>query len=147
MPPAPALQDRVGAPRVMRTPTRLRRRQPVAAPTSSFRRRAVHFVLMFVTVVLVADAFVGEKGFMETMRARRLAREQEDHLARLRQENAMLREQARRLREDPRAIESVAREELGLIRPGELLFILKDSKPALKGNKPALEASKPAIER
>ena len=41
-------------------------------------------------------------------------------------ENARLREEARRLREDPSAIEEIARRELGLIVPGEKLFILKD---------------------
>ena len=34
----------------------------------------------------------------------------------------------RRLNEDPATIESVAREQLGLIRPGEVVFILKDAK-------------------
>ena len=33
---------------------------------------------------------------------------------------------ARRLREDPAAIEEIARRELGLIKPGERVFILKD---------------------
>ena len=33
---------------------------------------------------------------------------------------------ARRLREDPSAIEEQARRELGLIKPGEVLFIVKD---------------------
>src|SRR6185503_14215346 len=42
--------------------------------------------------------------------------------------NARLREQARRLRNDPRAIESVARGELGLLRPGEILVTVKDVK-------------------
>jgi cell division protein FtsB len=41
-----------------------------------------------------------------------------------------LREQARRLREEASAIEALAREQLGLIRPGEILFILKDARPA-----------------
>jgi cell division protein FtsB len=138
MPPTPGLPVQADTPRLRRTPVPLRRRQPVAPPPSSFRRKVLHFLLIFVTVVLVVDALVGEKGFMETTRARRQARDQEAHLAHLRQENAQLRDEARRLREDPKAIESVAREELGLIRPGELLFILKDSKPALKENKPAL---------
>ncbi|MGE3405088.1 MAG: septum formation initiator family protein [Vicinamibacterales bacterium] len=40
-----------------------------------------------------------------------------------------MREEARRLREDPSAIEDIARRELGLIRPGEKLFILKDIAP------------------
>jgi cell division protein FtsB len=33
---------------------------------------------------------------------------------------------ARRLRDDPAAIEEQARRELGLIKPGEVLFIIKD---------------------
>ena len=37
-----------------------------------------------------------------------------------------LRDMARRLREDPAAIEEQARRELGLIKPGEVLFIVKD---------------------
>ena len=37
-----------------------------------------------------------------------------------------MREEARRLREDPSAIEELARQELGLIKPGEKLFIVKD---------------------
>ena len=47
-------------------------------------------------------------------------------IARQRAENARLREEARRLREDPRAIEEIARRELGLIKPGEKVFIIKD---------------------
>lgn len=40
--------------------------------------------------------------------------------------NARLREEAGHLREDPRTIEALARRELGLIKPGEILFIVKD---------------------
>ena len=43
--------------------------------------------------------------------------------------NVRLAGQARRLREDPTAIEEVARRELGLIRPGEKVFIIKDVPP------------------
>ena len=39
-----------------------------------------------------------------------------------------LREQARRLREDPSAIAEIATRELGLIKPGERVFIVKDAK-------------------
>jgi cell division protein FtsB len=47
----------------------------------------------------------------------------------VREENARLRDEARRLREDPRTIEEIARRELGLIKPGEKLFIIKDVTP------------------
>lgn len=43
-------------------------------------------------------------------------------------ENAGLREQARRLHEDPAMIERIARQDLGLVRPGEILVVLKDLK-------------------
>lgn len=58
------------------------------------------------------------------------ARKEYDDLAativRSRSENDRLRDQARRLREDPGAIEEIARRELGLIKPGEKVFIVKD---------------------
>ena len=76
--------------------------------------------------MLVADALVGEKGLLESMRARRQYREVAASLESMRRENSRLREHVRRLRDDPGAIESLAREQLGLIRPGEVLFIIKD---------------------
>ncbi len=72
------------------------------------------------------DAFVGDKGLLAMLQARETYRELEESLAALRAENADLRDEAKRLREDPAAIEELAREELGLIKPGEKLFILKD---------------------
>jgi cell division protein FtsB len=106
----------------------LRRTRVAPANPPLWRRRGVHLLLGFVALVLVIDALVGEKGLLESMRARRqyqqLARSLED----LRRENARLREEARRLNEDPAAIESIAREELGLMRSGEVVFILKDVK-------------------
>jgi cell division protein FtsB len=108
-------------------PLRRRRAQPVAPAPSPGRRRLLNYVLVLVTVVLVVDALVGDKGLMETIRARRQFADLAASLTALRQQNAQLRDEIRRLREDPGTIESIAREELGLIRPGELLFVVKDA--------------------
>jgi cell division protein FtsB len=81
-------------------------------------------------VVLLADALVGERGLVATTRARRVAGDVADKVERLREENRLLREKAKRLRDDPTTIESLAREELGLIHPGEVLVVVKDRKPA-----------------
>lgn len=113
-----------------RAPVRRTRESP-KAPAVPARRKSLHLLLVFVTLVLVIDALVGEKGLLETMRARRQHQELTASIERLRGENATLREEARRLREDPSAIESLARQELGLIRPGEMLFIVKDA-PAVR---------------
>lgn len=106
----------------------LRRQRVTAGRPAAWRRRGLHLLLVFVALVLVVDALVGEKGLLESMRARRQYRNVAVSLENLRRENARLRDEARRLREDPAAIESLAREELGLIRPGEVVFILKDGK-------------------
>ncbi len=112
------------------TPPPLRRRKNVPPEPSRWRARAISLVLAFVAIVLVADALVGSRGLLETMRARRQYVELAADLARKRQENDRLRADIRRLREDPKAIESVAREELGLMRDGELVFIVRNGRGA-----------------
>ena len=87
-------------------------------------------LLVFVTLVLVINALVGERGLMETLRARKQHQELVGSIERLRTENARLRDEARRLRTDPATIEALARQELGLIKPGEMLFIIKEAKSA-----------------
>lgn len=104
--------------------------QTSGAPrASSGGRKLLRYLLVFFTVVLVIDAIVGEKGLMALLKARREYTAVEQALQRSRRENAMLREQARRLREDPTAIEELARRELGLLKPGETLFIIRDAPP------------------
>ena len=111
------------------SPEPLRRRpKPVAQPPL-WRARALNAVLGFVTFVLVVDALFGNRGLLETMRARRQYSELAAELARKRRENDRLRSDIRRYREDPSAIESLAREELGLMREGEVVFVLRDAKP------------------
>ena len=83
-------------------------------------------LLVFVAAVLVINALFGEKGLIESMKVRRQYRELASSIAQLKRENAGFRDEAVRLRMDPRAIERLAREELGLISPGELLFIVTD---------------------
>lgn len=94
------------------------------------RGRLVRYLIVAVGCVLIIDALVGDRGFLAMLKARQQFRTLEGALARSRAENAQLRDDARELREDPRAIEALARRELGLIRPGEKLFIVKDAKPA-----------------
>ena len=109
-------------------PEPLRRKRLERPPTSIVRRRGLQMLLIFVTLVLIADALIGDKGLTESMNAQRQYRELQVSLDQLRRQNAALREEKRRLEEDPATIESLARQELGLIKPGEIVFILKDLK-------------------
>jgi cell division protein FtsB len=103
-----------------------------SSSTASRRRgrRAIEYGLLLVGCIVFVDALVGEKGLLETVKKRQEFRTLEQSIERARAENTLLREEARRLRSDPAAIEDLARRELGLIRPGEKLFILKDRPPA-----------------
>jgi cell division protein FtsB len=92
-------------------------------------RRLLQYLLVFVACVLVIDAIVGEKGLIAMIKARQQYEALEQSLDRARAENARLREEARRLREDPAAVEEIARRELGLMKPGEKLFIIRDIAP------------------
>jgi cell division protein FtsB len=92
--------------------------------------RIARLLLLFVASVIVIDGLVGDRGLLAMMRARRDYDTAAAAVARQRAENARLREEARRLREDPAAIEEIARRELGLIKPGEKVFIIKDVPPA-----------------
>jgi cell division protein FtsB len=101
-------------------PSAKRRTQPSKRPAKG--RRIVQFLLIFVAVVAVIDGLVGDRGLLAMLRARHEYDELAATIARQRAENA-------RLREDPAAVEEIARRELGLIRPGEKVFIVKDVAP------------------
>ena len=86
----------------------------------------MHLSLLFVASVIVVNGLVGDRGLLAMLRARHEGDRLSATIARQRAENARLRDEARRLREDPDAIEEIARRELGLIKPGERVFIVKD---------------------
>ncbi len=110
------------------------RKRPVVPETAPRVRRLFQFLLVFVSSVLVANAVVGERGLMDSLEARRQHRWLAREIDQLRVQNEQLRHLSRRLREEPSAIEEVARGELGLIRPGELLFLLNDARATPRSN-------------
>jgi cell division protein FtsB len=88
-------------------------------------------VLCFAACVLAVNALIGERGLSETLRARQDFNAAVAELSRLQYENAMLGETIRRLQHDAPTIENVARTELGLIKPGEILVVVKPSRAAV----------------
>ena len=97
-------------------------RMPAPGRARSFLR----FLCLFITAVLLVDTVFGEKGVLARMKSERQLTAIAHALDEAREENAALRAEARRLREDASAIEALARGELGLIKPGEKLFIIRD---------------------
>ena len=100
----------------------------IEMPAVPIRRRQstpwVQRVLIILTLIVAADSLFGERGLAARARIQRELAERRQDVSVMKNENAGLRSQVRRLGSDPDAIESVAREELGLIRPGELLILI-----------------------
>ena len=113
--------------RVDSKPKKKRRKTERLSPART--QRLVQWLLVFVASVIVVDGLVGERGLLAMMRARQQYDEVAATIARTRADNARLREQARRLKEDPSLIEEIARRDLGLVRPGEKVFIIRDVQP------------------
>ena len=109
---------------------RLKRQHPtfLSEPPRWFRR-VVNTGLFFAGTILVINAFAGDNGFIDMLTTKNTHAVLLEDLSRLRAENESLRKAAKRLQEDPRAIEEVARDKLGLIKPGELLLIFTNDHP------------------
>jgi cell division protein FtsB len=107
---------------------------PAGGPIVPARRvRLLTFVLLFCALALVIDAVAGERGWIANSRDQRQIERAQQDLAAKKRENAELLDLLERLRRrDPATIEEIARRELGLIRPGEKVFILKDAPKATK---------------
>jgi len=100
-----------------------------ASTKGNRRRRMVQYLIVFVGCVLMIDSLVGDKGVLQMLKKRQEARALEQAVAAARAENARLFQEAERLKHDPAALEETARRDLGLIKPGEKLFIIKDAPP------------------
>lgn len=90
-------------------------------------RHTGRYVLLLVTILLVANAIVGERGLVALFRANQAHASQQLFINALHAENERLRRYAQALAGEPRVIEEVARRDLGLLKPGEQLFILKET--------------------
>lgn len=83
---------------------------------------------MFFALAMLVDAIVGERGLLATLRARESYEAASAALEQQKATNAKLRADIERLTNDPAAIEELGRGELGLMKPGEKVFIIKDLK-------------------
>jgi len=107
---------------------RARRRVRGGEDIRQRRRRILSYALIAGAAALMVNAVVGENGYLASLRAQRQYAALASQVTKVRLENQQLREQARRLREDPAAVEDAARRDLGLIRPGETLIVLRDGR-------------------
>jgi cell division protein FtsB len=77
-------------------------------------------------IALAVGSVFGDRGMLNLMSKRRQVDALRAELEGLREENARLTAQIGALRTSPRAIERLAREELGLARADETVFLIRE---------------------
>ena len=95
------------------------------------RRAGVYAGGALLALVLMHTLF-GPYGYLSMRRSQHEIEQLREEIDRLDHENAQLSGEIRALRTDPAAIEKVAREDMGLARPGETIFQLPEDSPERK---------------
>ena len=103
------------------------RRAAGADAVSAVRRRMVRTGLVLVLVIAIVDGVFGERGLLANIEARQRIATEQAAINEMSATNDAMTDDIRRLREDPAAVEELARDELGLIKDGELLIIMRDT--------------------
>jgi len=107
----------------------------------SSRRRVLYAFCALLFILSLFTAF-GERGVLRLWRLRgeKMMLEEKNFL--LQKENETLRERIYRIRHDDRYLEKIAREELGRVRPGEIIY--RFPSPESKRNKSGAISEPPA---
>jgi len=101
----------------------------------SFFRRNLRTILGLAILALTIHDVFGPHGFLAMRRTQQEIKQFSAEMQKLDKENQELSDEVTSLKTDPRLIERIAREDMGLAKPGELIFKL----PATQE-----DASKPA---
>jgi cell division protein FtsB len=93
----------------------------------SFLRQYGGALLGLLVLVLVVHDIFGTHGYLAMRRTQREIRKVQTDLDQLNKENLQLEEEVKELKTDPHKIEKIARDELGLARPGEVIIKIPQS--------------------
>jgi cell division protein FtsL len=93
---------------------------------AGLRKKAVTLFGVILLIALVVGSLFGDRGILQLVSQRERAEELARQIDEMRTENQRLAQEIKALQADPRAVERLAREELGLARPGEKVFLIRD---------------------
>lgn len=85
-------------------------------------------VLLLVFIVLAVHEIFGENGYLALRQQRRQLETLQEQIQELKKQNTELTRQIKALKSDPQAIERVAREQMRMAKPGEIIYTLPDKK-------------------
>lgn len=102
-----------------------------------FRRGALLALVLIAFALTIHEVF-GDRGYLALRRRRVELIELQDQVRKLQEENQKLESEIKALKSDPKAIEKLAREQMKLAKPGELIYVLPE-----KNEQPRQTAGQP----
>ena len=93
------------------------------APAKKLSQQVINYGLMAALALMLFFLVFGEWGLLHYQRLAKERRLLEERSQALQRENELLREKIYRISKDDRYLEKVAREDLGLARKGEIIFL------------------------
>lgn len=91
-------------------------------------RPGLVLLLLFLGLLLLLS-LLQDRGLLQIYRMARVKTHLEREVATLKEESALLRKEVERLRRSPSWTEEIARRDLGLVRPGEIVYQFPPSPP------------------
>ena len=93
----------------------------------SLRRKAIGVALFLVMLASLLNALLGERGVRGLIKARHDYESLLAEIHTLEVDNERLTDEIRALRSEPLAVERIAREVLGMVKPGEVVVTVLES--------------------
>lgn len=108
-------------------PVRTGTQEEIAAAKSS-RKRWLVFLAGLAILIAVASV-VGKKSFVKVLQMSKTRTELQQEITRLKQANEGLTREIRAFANNPGQVEAIAREDLGLVKPGEIVYQFGPPRP------------------
>jgi len=106
-------------------------------------RRNATYVLVLVCIALLVHEVFGQHGLLALRQEKKEIENLRQQIQQLQHENEQLDKRIKALQSDPKAIERLAREQMRLARPGEIIYTLPEKDPK-KDQAPAAGPAKPS---
>jgi cell division protein FtsB len=94
------------------------------------KRKALSLAIFLIAAASLLNALFGDRGLLELLRARQEIESLDREIAALRETNQALLEEIRDLKSSPLAVERLARENMGLVKPGEMVLLIREASEA-----------------
>ena len=96
----------------------------------AYARRNTRQILALALFALFVHDIFGPHGFIAMRRTQKEIDQIHEEIVKMNEQNKQLTDQVSSLKSDPKSIERIAREEMGLARPGEMIFKIPDAPKA-----------------